>query len=186
MSPEVDAHSLSKSEVIRPARPADAAGIARVQTLSWRAAYAGLLPDDFLARHEVTEELWRQRMADLDPQTAVLVAEQDDHIIGFATAGTPPPSEELEPPIGLLYAIYLLAEAWGTGVGYRLHEAAVEAMVSAGFGSAVLWVLDSNQRAINFYVRQGWIGDGRTRQETIHGLTLSVARYRLDRLASKG
>ncbi len=50
----------------------------------------------------------------------------------------------------------------------------------------MLWVLDSNQRAIDFYVRQGWIADGQVRQETIHDLVLDVTRFRLARLPAEG
>ena len=186
VTPEDRALSLSKGVAVRPARPADAAGIARVNTLSWREAYAGLMPEDFLAGLEVPEQLWQQRMAELDSRTVILVAQRGDEIIGFALAGSPPPSEELPAPVGQLYAIYVRAEAWGSGVGYRLHEAVVKALATAGFDSAVLWVLDSNQRAIDFYVRQGWIADGQVRQETIHDLVLDVTRFRLARLPAEG
>jgi hypothetical protein len=35
--------------LIRPARPADAPALAAVHVATWRDAYAGLLPDEFLA-----------------------------------------------------------------------------------------------------------------------------------------
>lgn len=186
MTREDRASSLSKSITIRPARLEDAAGLARVQTLSWRAGYAGLLPEDFLAQYEVTEQLWRQRMGDGDRQITLLVAQRGDQITGYAVAGAPPSSEALPSSVGLLYAIYVLPEAWGAGVGYELYRAVVEAMATAGFESAVLWVLPTNQRAIDFYVRQGWSADGEARQETIDGLVLDVVRYSLARVAAEG
>ena len=157
----------------------DAAGIARVQTLAWREAYAGLLPDEFLAR-EVPTELWAQRLTELEPPTACFVAQRGPNIVGFALAGAPPAEErEDDPTVGQVYAIYVLAEAWGSGVGYRLHLATVSALVDAGFAAAVLWVLAGNQRAIDFYRRQGWVDDSEQRQEEMDGQILDVQRYRL-------
>ena len=157
----------------------DAAGIARVQTLAWREAYAGLLPDAFLAR-EVPTELWQQRLRQLEPPTACFVAERGPGVVGFALAGAPPGEErEDDPTLGQVYAIYVLAEAWGSGVGYRLHQATVSALVDAGFAAAVLWVLAGNQRAIDFYLRQGWVDDSEQRQEEMDGQILNVQRYRL-------
>jgi ribosomal protein S18 acetylase RimI-like enzyme len=156
----------------------DAAVIARVQTLAWREAYAGLLPDAFLAR-ETPTELWRQRLRGLEPPTVCFVAERGPSVVGFALAGAPPEGErEDDRTVGQLYAIYVLAEVWGSGVGYRLHQATVAALVDAGFAAAVLWVLDGNQRAIDFYRRQGWMDDNEKRQEEIDGQILNVQRYR--------
>jgi L-amino acid N-acyltransferase YncA len=176
----------SKGVIVRFAQPDDAAGIARVNTISWREAYAGLLPEEFLARREVAEEVWRERMAERDSRGAVFVAQRGERIIGFAAAGPALPWMALDPSVGLLYAIYLLAEAWGTGVGHRLHQAAVANLHNVGFKSAVLWLLDGNQRAIDFYERQGWVADGEVREETMDGQVLVELRYRLPRLTPNG
>ncbi len=76
----------------------------------------------------------------------------DDHELGFA-AVTPP----------WLHGLYVLPEAWGTGVADRLHERAVEALRAAGTETARLWVLAENRRARRFYERHGWYPDGSTR-----------------------
>jgi ribosomal protein S18 acetylase RimI-like enzyme len=45
------------------------------------------------------------------------------------------------------------------------------------YSSALLWVLENNQRARNFYEREGWSLDGVRAQEEIGGRSLSVVRY---------
>ena len=42
------------SAVLRPARPGDAAAIARVHVDTWRSTYAGLLPDRYLVTMSMT------------------------------------------------------------------------------------------------------------------------------------
>jgi len=42
--------AATRTPLIRAATPTDAAGIAAVHVQSWRDTYAGLLPDEFLAR----------------------------------------------------------------------------------------------------------------------------------------
>ncbi|WIY02655.1 GNAT family N-acetyltransferase [Amycolatopsis mongoliensis] len=151
--------------MIRPATVADAAAIGEVHVASWQAAYAGLIPADFLARlsAEPRAASWARRIGDGGP---VLVAEEDGVIVGFAAYGD-----------GRLYALYLLPEYWGRGLGRALHDRVVEELSG---DSVVLWVLSTNERAKAFYVRQGWVDDGATQTETIDEgrVTLEERRYR--------
>ena len=61
---------------VRNARSADAPGIAEVHVASWRAAYAGQLPDRFLRKLSVDERTrsWRSRIAARRADETVLVA----------------------------------------------------------------------------------------------------------------
>jgi GNAT superfamily N-acetyltransferase len=132
---------------------------------SWQAAYAGLLPDGFLARlsAETRAASWARRIGD---GGRVLVAEEDGVLAGFAAYGD-----------GQLYALYLLPEYWGRGLGRALHDRVVEELSG---DSAILWVLATNERAKAFYVRQGWVDDGARQTETIDDgrVTLEEIRYR--------
>lgn len=53
-----------------------------------------------------------------------------------------------------LYAVYVRASQYGTGLGHRLLEAAI------GDAPAYLWVFEANVRARGFYARQGFEPDG--------------------------
>ena len=151
---------------IRAATVADATAIGEVHVRSWQAAYAGLIPADFLARlsAEARAASWARRIGDGGP---VLVAEEDGVIAGFAAYGE-----------ARLYALYLLPGYWGRSLGRALHDRVVEEMSG---DSAVLWVLSTNERAKAFYVRQGWVDDGATQTETIDEgrVTLEETRFRL-------
>jgi GNAT superfamily N-acetyltransferase len=67
----------------------------------------------------------------------------------------------IDPP--WLNGLYVLPEAWGTGVAAELHDRAVAALREAGVETARLWVLEENMRARRFYARRGWRPHGETR-----------------------
>lgn len=138
---------------------------------SWQAVYAGLMPGDFLARlsAESRAASWGRRIG--GNVGRVLVAEDEGTVAGFAAYGL----DE-----GQLYALYLLPRYWGRGLGRSLHDRVVEDLAASGRGSAVLWVLSTNERAKAFYVRQGWVPDGVTQTETVDEgrVTLEEMRFR--------
>ncbi|WP_244170141.1 GNAT family N-acetyltransferase [Amycolatopsis tolypomycina] len=129
---------------------------------SWQATYAGLISADFLAglSAESRAASWARRIGDGVP---VLVTEADGAVVGFASYGP-----------GQLYALYLLPEHWGRGLGRELHDRVVEELPG---DRAILWVLATNDRAKAFYLRQGWVDDGEATTETIDGVTLDVVRF---------
>jgi GNAT superfamily N-acetyltransferase len=161
---------------IRRGTPGDAAGLARVHTLGWQQGFAGLLPADWLARRVVDEDLWSDRLAQPLPRATVFVAEGAGEVVGFAHVG--PVGGEPDPATtaGQLYALYVLADHWGTGVGYRLHQAGLAALVADGFRSAVLWALPGSVRSLTFYQRQGWRLDGEPRTQDLGGLEAPLQR----------
>ena len=172
-----DSHAERLS--IRAAVPADADAIARVHVESWRSAYGGLLPDGYLAGLRVDDRAprWRERLRRLGTRETVLGALRGDTVVGFASTGPARDSDCDERVGGELYAIYLLEQEWGRGVGRALHDAAIAALRAARFTEATLWVLETNVRARRFYERQGWAADGATKVER-YGARVTEARYR--------
>ncbi len=144
---------------------------------SWRAAYRGLMPDSYLDALSVEEEAarWERAIADSPARgRPVLVVEDGDgKVAGYAVVG----ADVDDAAQGLLFLMYVAPEAWGTGAGWALMDAAVERMRGAGFERAVLWVLAANVRARAFSERQGWAADGDQRTATYDGVSLVALRY---------
>ena len=71
--------------MVRPAELEDAGEIARVHVATWRSAYRGLLPDDFLASlsEQHYTERWR-RVID-ESSSRVFVVDEPNGIAGFAS-----------------------------------------------------------------------------------------------------
>jgi ribosomal protein S18 acetylase RimI-like enzyme len=165
---------------IRPATAEDAAGIAYVHTEVWREAYGDLLPADFLARRVITADRWLDWLAQPLPRSSVEVALDDaGRVIGFATTGPAfgPVGAGEDESVGQLYAIYVLASYWGSGIGYGLHRAAIHDLRAAGFSEAQLFVLPGNARAIAFYERQGWSDRGIETEDDLDGVRVTERLY---------
>ena len=153
--------------MIRPATPDDAEAVARVHVETWRAAYAHTLSPEGLASLAVTQR------AEMHRRSPPVVAEVDGEIVGFVSvgAGTDPGTD------GELYAIYVLAVHWGSGVGRALMQAGEERLRELGHQHAILWVLEDNPRARRFYEAAGWTLDGTRRPIEIFGQPVPEIRY---------
>jgi ribosomal protein S18 acetylase RimI-like enzyme len=163
---------------VRRATPADARAIAEIHVETWRAAYAGVMPQEVLDELDVEarELLWRSWAA--APDGATFVAEPNGRIVGFAGIG---PSRDPE-GVGEVYSIYVLPAAWGTGAGRALMDAGA-AWLKERWSEAVLWVAEENPRARRFYERYGWALDGgRKVDEVAPGAVVAEVRYRLSGL----
>jgi L-amino acid N-acyltransferase YncA len=127
---------------IRQATPADARGIAKVHVDSWRTTYKDMFPAEYLQSlsYESREELWNQVI----PNRYVFVVENDQgDIVGFSSGGKERtgnyPGYE-----GELYAIYILQEYQGNGIGRKLVMPLIEVFKKEGIHSMIVLVLDEN------------------------------------------
>jgi ribosomal protein S18 acetylase RimI-like enzyme len=157
---------------IRAAKPEDAAQVARVQVESWRTAYRGIVPDEYLAGLDEAERTvrWRQH---LEAAEHILVAESSGEIVGFIDGG--PIREMIDGYDAELYAIYLLPKCQRIGIGSALLMDLVRHLVEDGFQSLAVWVFEANS-AVRFYERWGAVRVGLKERE-IGGARLTVAAY---------
>ncbi|WP_028050247.1 GNAT family N-acetyltransferase [Cellulomonas sp. URHD0024] len=163
---------------IRPAAEGDAAGIARVHVRSWQEAYAGIVPEGYLAALDV-EERSAEWASYLRPggsdEILVWVALNGPSVVGFVTIG---PSRDEDAGRGdrEIYSIYLDPGIWGHGVARDLMRTVI---ASVGEKTPIsLWVLADNERARHFYRRHGFQADGVERYDEIGGENLLEVRYR--------
>ncbi|UOY89874.1 GNAT family N-acetyltransferase [Bacillus glycinifermentans] len=127
---------------IRKAASADAKGIARVHVDSWKTTYADIIPDEYLQNlaYEKQEQLWINNI----PQGGVYVAENDDgEIVGFSSGGAER-SGKYSGYDGELYAIYILKEHQGQGIGRALFKPVIDELKRMRIGSMLVLVLEEN------------------------------------------
>jgi GNAT superfamily N-acetyltransferase len=135
---------------VREATPADAETLFAIQRATSLTAFADVFPPDRYPFPDAdVRERWRSFLA--APEGTALLADGERGPIGMVAFS---PRQ--------LNALYVLPEAWGTGVGSRLHDEAV-AQLGRLAPEAHLWVLEANTRARRFYERRGWRLDGRER-----------------------
>jgi GNAT superfamily N-acetyltransferase len=146
---------------VRGAAQADLEAVLAMKAAAWREAYGRLRDESFFAAAEATlpqqVEHWR---CELERGAELWLAE-DAHgrCVGLASAGPPRDPEGQvvagAPSTGLppleLRALYVLAEAQGTGVADALLTRAI------GDAPCRLWVLAVNERARSFYRRHGFV-----------------------------
>ncbi len=135
--------------------PADAPALIDMKAKAWRQTYTGVV------RQSVIDALDENRERRLEGMTQLIAAEQitfcmatDElqRVVGVAASG---PGRDENPPPGIeLEMIYVLAEAYGSGLGTELADAVL------GDGPAYLWVLEGNGRAEAFYRNIGFLPDG--------------------------
>ena len=140
--------------LIRKALPIDAKGIARVHVDSWRTTYKHIFPEDYLQSltYESREDLWNSVI----PIGYVYVAENHDgEIVGFSSGGKER-TGDYPGYDGELYAIYILQEYQGKGIGRHLVKPLVEQLTNDGMNSMTVLVLEANP-AKQFYQSLGAI-----------------------------
>jgi len=144
---------------IRKAKIEDAGAIAHVQVESWKTTYVGIVSDVFLNslnKEERTQRWQEQILADnisiLVAEDETLVAEDETGIFAFAAGGEV--REKIDDYDAELYAIYLLRERQGQGVGRTLGLALASALQTKGFTNMLVWVLEQNP-SVSFYERLG-------------------------------
>jgi GNAT superfamily N-acetyltransferase len=165
--------------IIREAMPADAPAIARVHVDSWRTTYRGFVPEDYLSKlsYEARERFWDRILAAKgtgETQFVFVAVDEAGQIGGFADGGKPI-NEGDTAFASELYAIYLLKEYQGQGLGRRLVQALAGKLHAAGFGSLMLWVMDGNP-AEHFYQRLGGKPLG-SKPVEIGGVTVQEIAY---------
>lgn len=168
--------------LVRRASLADADGIGLVHVRSWQSAYRGKMPRDYLDGLDPVRrsQTWRRIIEQTRPsRDGVLVAAaQNGEIAGFAAFG-PARDSDTDPRVtGEVFAIYTDQDAWRTGTGRALMASTVAELARLGYADAVLWVLDTNDRARRFYTLAGWEEDGAHKTDASRGFDICEIRYR--------
>jgi len=162
--------------LIRRATGDDGSAVAGVRVASWRSTYRGIVPDSYLDKMSSNEEHWRRIAAGEEPNTGLLVCEDEGCIVGFACFGT------ARPPhfgySGELYATYFLPEAIGKGYGRSIMIEAARALERLGHADMMLWVMEENWRGRRFYEACGGSQIANSRQSlTIADRTIFEVAY---------
>lgn len=118
---------------------------------TWREAYDEILPAEF--QEQMTLDKCRFYSQKYPENT--LIALDDAKVVGFVSYG------DFRDPAtiaGEIFALYVLKDYYGKGVGQQLMQTAFAALDD--YQEIILWVLEDNKRAIAFYEKMGFILDG--------------------------
>jgi len=133
--------------MIREARAADRAAIVALQLASWRDAYAGVLPDAYLADGLACDLTERWAGRDFAPPLVTLIAAPD---LGFVCCLT-------DRAVPYIDNLHTRPDQRSRGIGRAMMTALFDCLRRAGAGAAELTVLQGNPRARAFYARLGGV-----------------------------
>ena len=121
---------------------------------------------------------WRRTIATENPREAVLVAENDRGVVGFAV-GRRSADRDARDWVGELDGFYTHPSVWGEGAGRALLDAWEQFAREAGFREGTLWTAEENHRPRRIYELAGWRLDGASRDREHLGGEFVEVRYRL-------
>lgn len=172
-------NSPAEGVIYREATIADSPEVASVHVRSWRESFDGIVPRAFLDKMSVEQrtEAFAGRFSEASYGMYVAEAEESG-VVGFADYGEP--RDDVAGYEAELYAIYLLPEYQGRGVGQALFRRVVEALVGSGKRSLYLLALDVSPYK-SFYEKIGGRVVGR-RPKEIEGVAFDVSVYGWERI----
>jgi RimJ/RimL family protein N-acetyltransferase len=168
---------MNPSPPVRRATPTDARAIAEVHVASWQVAYRGFFPDIMLDTLWVDEReaLWAPRLAQSSHD--IWVTGESPRVTGFLDLCPSRDADRPPPQCAEFAALYIHPDAWGTGGGRALCEAAFSQLRETEVETVIVWVLAGNAPARHFYERLGFRVDDAHKEITLFDVTLPEIRY---------
>lgn len=146
---------------IRPVESGDAPALAHIQTESWKAAFAKLLPEEVLrsaTQVPPAEQMYRKLLAEQFGHGLMMEVDGAPHCMAWWSASRDPEC----PGDAEIICIHSLPGNWGRGYGSAMMDRLLADIRRAGYRRVMLWVFRDNVRARGFYEKKGFVCNGRT------------------------
>ncbi|MFD2614159.1 GNAT family N-acetyltransferase [Paenibacillus gansuensis] len=150
---------------IRKAVLEDVNEIAKVHINSLKTSHMGILPQIFLENltYEWSTPRFTEALRNRPKSVSLLVAENEKRqIVGFIWGGPERKSDEIYK--GEIYAIYILSEYHGVGIGRKLVKALAKDLSSSNIFSMIVRVFAENNPSRRFYEA---VGGRKVREGTV-------------------
>ncbi|MEA3441580.1 MAG: GNAT family N-acetyltransferase [Chloroflexota bacterium] len=154
----------------------DAEVVARIHIDSWRAAYRGLVPDEFLEKLDYDRRAERFRENVSSGLEETYLAKVNNKGVGILTIGGCRDEDVDQDITGEIWGIYLAPTEWRKGYGSALFNYGEQLLHSRGYNQLILWVFADNHQARRFYEAMGFEVDGASKYLDL-GILLKVVRY---------
>lgn len=149
----------------------DRMAISEVYEQSWKFAYDGIIPKEYL--DSIPKGRWA---ASIDnPNLKSLICVENGKIVG--TSSFCESRFEQFRDFGEIVSIYFLPDYMGKGYGKILMESVIAKLRAQGYEDIILWVLEENIRARRFYERFGFTLADEYLDDNIGGKNLREVAY---------
>lgn len=145
---------------IRKVQHGDENNLAYIQTESWKEAFKDIVPADLLSECTGIERATAMYKSLIDENKGngyILELDGKPHCIAWWDASR----EKDMPGYAELICIHSLMDNWHKGYGSMMMDRVLGDVKAAGYSKIMLWVFDSNVRAIRFYEEHGFTASGR-------------------------
>ena len=154
---------------VRYAKLEDLKATAKINVDGWKAAYKGIITDDYLSL--LNYETVLKRIEDRFGNGLFFVYENKaEEILGYCWCGER--KDVADEGFGEydceLYAIYVRPDCISQGIGKELFRFAIKELKATGNSKMILWCLEDNAPSIEFYIKMGGKLLG-TKEHTISG-----------------
>ncbi|PKM73295.1 MAG: N-acetyltransferase [Firmicutes bacterium HGW-Firmicutes-16] len=158
-------------EIRRYRQTDDIDEISSIYALSWKTAYRGIIPDDFL--DAISETRWSPLLK--AESNRLLLAIEDGKPVGVSTYCEA--RDEALKGWGEIISLYLIPSHYRKGIGSKLFSEVVDVLAEEGYSDIYLWVLEDNSAARAFYEKNGFMCSGDINPDNIGGRAVNELRY---------
>lgn len=158
----------------RKAKPEDIRDISRIHALSWKTAYKGMVPQQFL--DDLKEDHWIEPFTNAFHENRLSAQLVCDNEIPVGCISYGKSRDSGLSDWGEIVSFYLLPCYWGKGYAAPLLELAM-ADLGRSYRSIFLWVLKDNLRARKFYENNNFYWNNDEFNFEIMGQQLIHVRY---------
>ncbi|MBM6841350.1 GNAT family N-acetyltransferase [[Clostridium] spiroforme] len=145
--------------------------ISNIYESSWKYAYQNMIPQHYL--DSIPMGMWVDRLKQQERNNLILV--ENGKLIGAASYEKARWEQYCD--YGEIMSIYLLPNYINKGYGKKLFIACVENLLKSRFDKIMLWVLEDNFKAREFYRKNGFICSEIYKDDNIGGKNLKEVLY---------
>ena len=157
---------------IRYITPADdKMTISRIYEESWKYAYKGIIPQDYL--ESLPEGRWVANLENSNGGTLVCV--DNGRIVGTSSF-CESRFNQFKGWVEII-SIYILPDYMGRGFGKVFFDSVIVELKKMGYRNIFVWVLEENLRARKFYEKEGFVMTDVYLDDNIGGKDVREIRY---------
>lgn len=145
---------------IRKTNLADAKSLAYIQTVSWKNAFKYILNEEELDRYtniDNATKMYTELHQNNIGNSYILTIDNIGHCIAFWDENKDKPNS------AEIISIHSLPLNWSKGYGTQMMNHVLEDIKQQGYDKVYLWVFKDNDRACNFYEKNGFVYTGKTK-----------------------
>jgi ribosomal protein S18 acetylase RimI-like enzyme len=158
---------------IRRATQSDLQGIAAIHVESWKDSYSDVLPAEFLTAQIDRDLAQHWSEIEIQNEDIVLVAEENS-LVGFVAVWCR--------PIPFIDNLHVKPSHRSKKIGSSLLKAVAKELINKKHKTGYLWVFESNEKAIRFYMRLGGVQKEQARK-TVFGYEILSRKIEWDDLS---